>query len=85
MNTNQKFNMLRLLFLFSFLWFTNFAFGQNKNIVSNILLNGRRVPQTKINFKKSADSKSESKTIQINDPIDSEAIIHVLDENITVV
>lgn len=85
MNTNQKFNMLRLLFLIGLLCFTNFAFGQNKNIVSNILLNGRRVPQTKINFKKSVDSKSESKTIQINDPIDSEATIHVLDENITVV
>jgi hypothetical protein len=67
------------------LFFTISAIGQKNSTVSDILLNGRRVPQTKINIKKPADSKSESKTIQINDPIDSEATIHVLDNNITVV
>jgi len=86
MKTNEMRYSFRWLSLIYLLFFMISAFGQKNNIILNIIDEfGDRVPSARISFKSKNDSSSKSMMIKINDPIDSEATIHVIDDDITVV
>lgn len=87
MLSNQKFNLLRLITIICFLFFTISVIGQKKNIIKNILDEDGDTftGPVKISLKKPTEKESKDSEVKINDILESEFTIHVKDPYITLV